>query len=292
MRGPVVIGVDWSAAGRSALRWAGYLAATWNDYLVPVTVLADSLGAIAADRHDAVRQAWLADLHNWCTDAGSQVRLRPRVRAGRPAAQLLSIAEQQMAGALVVGRDGRRAAEGAQSGPGSVTFRVAHQATVPLVVVPATAADPPLTRVVVGNDGSAASSGALVWATSLAAQTGAALTVVHVTPTALRGGFAASNVAKDAVGVGATRVKPAPTAVSEHGWNKAVIGQTCPDLYLVESGRPAEALLGVAAEQGAELLVVGRRGARSVCQQHLGAVAVDLLHETDRALAIIPAAAD
>ena len=131
-------------------------------------------------------------------------------------------------------------------------------------------------RVVVGLDGSPPSFAALRWAAMLASRADLDL------------------VAAWAWLPGTVDLDPASTgsllAAARRGlesWCAAAHPAKDPELVLVQ-GDARPALLAVAEEQHADLLVVGPRGIGGPAGIRIGSVTSDLAHHTDRPLAIVP----
>lgn len=135
-------------------------------------------------------------------------------------------------------------------------------------------------RIVVGIDGSEASSAALRWAARIAEPCNAELVAVHAVET-LKGSL--SHEQHEAVLTDAARLL-------EHWWC-APVRDTVPKLRteLVE-GHPAAALLRVVEDEFADMAVVGTRGTGGFAGLHLGSAAHYLAHHTTRPLAIVPRA--
>ena len=132
-------------------------------------------------------------------------------------------------------------------------------------------------RIMVGVDGSAASSDALRWAVRLAGAADGRVTAVNAyTPSTSE---LAPDDAKRLRGEAEQRLA---------GWCATTSNPGSVDSLLVD-GNP-NALLGAAA-QDADLLVVGTRGAGGFAHLHLGSVAHHLAHQTQVPLAIVPTSA-
>jgi nucleotide-binding universal stress UspA family protein len=108
-----------------------------------------------------------------------------------------------------------------------------------------------LDRLLVGDDGSPGAAAARRWATALAVAAGGEVTTVHATEGAPGGAGCDVDI------------------------------QDLP-------GTPTAALLAAADEVGADLVVVGRRGAGGFDQLRLGSVAHQLAEHTARPVAVVP----
>ncbi|TWF80005.1 nucleotide-binding universal stress UspA family protein [Pseudonocardia hierapolitana] len=142
----LVVGIDGTAAGVAALRWAvGQARATGASVLAiavseppfPVAGGAEVAGGYVAQpvlddaQLTAAAEAWLTEAIGAVPAEGAQAVDR-QVRHGDAATVLLEAADD--ADLLVLGNHGRGGLAGALTG--SVAQRCAHHATCPLVLVP------------------------------------------------------------------------------------------------------------------------------------------------------------
>src|SRR5690242_5588932 len=119
-------------------------------------------------------------------------------------------------------------------------------------------------QVVVGADGSAGSSAAIEWVAEFAQQTGAAVTVVH-----------AIDLPDDLPDEAATRFHDAGRRSVEvllDRWCMPLREAAVDHRSVLVDSPAAEAILQVAADVRADLVVVGRRGRGGVAQLPLGSV--------------------
>lgn len=134
-------------------------------------------------------------------------------------------------------------------------------------------------HIVAGTDFSDASAQGLARAADLAREFGARLTLAHVVPSSLWDDIGAQLAS--AVGIGAQPTVDAALAqarerLQERGRALAAAhGVACE--ARVSAGRPAAALAQIAAESGADLLVVGAHGAHPVRALVVGTTAQKLL---------------
>jgi nucleotide-binding universal stress UspA family protein len=132
--------------------------------------------------------------------------------------------------------------------------------------------------IVVGTDFSEAAEGALRHAVSLASESRANLACVH---------------AFDDPPSVALLPDPTPNLRSELAEAVARSGADCKGVhveFLVRRGAPWEKLLNVAADLGADLIVVGAKGQRAAAQGlFLGSVATRLAATSPRCVLVVPA---
>lgn len=125
-------------------------------------------------------------------------------------------------------------------------------------------------KVVVGADGSSASAAALRWTAELAHSVGATVVVVHAAGLVER---AASGRATQAEFEDDLRQQV------EQDWCRPLRDRGVLRQVVVRSGPPVGTLLEIAAD-GADLVVVGRRGAGSPDAPQLGSSSLQLVAES------------
>jgi nucleotide-binding universal stress UspA family protein len=137
----LMVGVDGSDGSRRALEWAAGLATATGAKVLAVHVLTYSREFI----HDVMPET----VHTWRRELESELRTRwvePLVAASvdhwaavvegeSPAEALLDIADREHADMLIVGANGHGGLSGRVLG--GISYRVAHRARQPVVVVPA-----------------------------------------------------------------------------------------------------------------------------------------------------------
>jgi nucleotide-binding universal stress UspA family protein len=181
-QGSVVVGVDGSASGELALRWAVNEAQRTRGALHVVHALETEV--VISDRQPLGTKETPASSDPILAAAMDTVRtMAPQLEATAHSvtgfASTTLIAASKIAETVVVGSHGRSAIPSALLG--SVSQQVTVHAECPVVVVRANAskADAGSGPVVVGVDGSEASEPALGYAFAYAASTGSSLTAVH-----------------------------------------------------------------------------------------------------------------
>lgn len=181
-QGSVVVGVDGSASGELALRWAVNEAQRTRGALHVVHALETEV--VISDRQPLGTKETPASSDPILAAAMDTVRtMAPQLEATAHSvtgfASTTLIAASKIAETVVVGSHGRSAIPSALLG--SVSQQVTVHAECPVVVVRANGskADAGSGRVVVGVDGSEASEPALGYAFAYAASTGCSLTAVH-----------------------------------------------------------------------------------------------------------------
>lgn len=277
----IMVGVDGTAASRQALRWALGMAGlagaeveaarSWTYPSSPQKLEP----AEAMDQHCQAELAAVVDEARRAADFPREVKLV--VLRGPANVSLPGWVDKRPPSLLVVGRRGDE-----RSVPrvlGSVSRRLVDSAAVPLVVVsdetprPAPGTGGPM-RFLVGYDGSPDSRRALQWASELARATGAEILLAQVVSVV---GMAEAGVA----------VTEGDEAVLRGAADELVADDVpCSTVSVV--GDPRRAIEDLADRHGADLIVVGPRGAGGLAKLVLGTTAAYLAEHADAPVAIIP----
>jgi nucleotide-binding universal stress UspA family protein len=280
----VVIGVDFSHASLAAARWTAlHLMPDAELVLVHVVEVPKMPAylrevAFAADRMANRASAMMRVALTALGDALGSVRCAIEVRAGRPAEQLLAVAEEHEAELLVIGRTGNRARRVKQLG--STVERLLRRSARPVMVAGGALSAAPR-RILAAVDEGELARDVLEWARRMATraqpESPGAVTALHVTSDALseylgwRGGDAA--------------------AVT---WLKARVSECSLDSATTEiavaPGDPRHQILVAADAFESDLIVVGRRGADGAAGSEIGGVARAALCPATRAVLVIPPA--
>lgn len=275
----IMVGVDGSSAGSAALRWGGALARAAGTELTAVHAYRRPYAEIPSSEHARMLEERREIVGRWLqpvVEAGTRARFD--VIEGDPRLVLTHAADRDESELLVLGRTGRSGGPGFLH-LGSVVEHVAHDTQRPLAVIPSDAPGA-ITRVVLGVDGSPASAAAVEWCAEVAGAVAAEVVAVTVeepiaewTPN-----WDERNWRRDAersLHAWATPLAEAHVAV-----------ETIPAEHLY----PADGLLGVAAARGADLLVIGTRGAGGFLGLRFGGLAMKVLHRASLPLVLVPPA--
>ncbi|MGO8870759.1 MAG: universal stress protein [Acidimicrobiales bacterium] len=127
------------------------------------------------------------------------------------------------------------------------------------------------TKIVVGTDGSATAQRAVARAAAWAKAVGAELLIVSAYNNRAPGGVAGAGVSLDS-GWAAAAHSVAETCVKEAEENARGLG-VAKITALTIAGEPAEGLIKVTVDEGADLLVVGSKGMQSTARFLLGPIA-------------------
>lgn len=267
MTGPIVVGVDGSEGSNTALGWAIEAA---RRLPAPVTAVfglspwASVLFAVPPFDADESRKLLRTRFQEeWCAplvEAG--IKHEKRFVRESPASALLEAADQVGASVIALGSHGH-----SRWSPhllGSVTAKVLHHASCPVVVVPHPPAQgSPSGRMVVGIDGSPASRRALRWAAARAPALGRYVQAVCVDPPQLWHEHPRFENGDGPNGL------DLPVGLQKLVADVAATAGTVIEAKTL-SGDPAEVLLGLSAES--DLLVMGSRGHASTGEDTLGSL--------------------
>lgn len=172
----ILAGVDGSHSSLHALEWAAELARRGDLELgaarvfEPYSIAHGEARSVAFEEQREELERWCASLEARCA------RPRATLLEGEPVSALMEAAEFRHASLLVVG--GRGAGGLATLHLGSVAHHLAHDAAVPLAIVPPTAVLS-VNRIVVGVDGSPGSAGAVELTAELGGRLGVVVTAVY-----------------------------------------------------------------------------------------------------------------
>jgi nucleotide-binding universal stress UspA family protein len=278
--GDVVVGVDGSEHSRWALHWATYVGErtgrrvravqAWE--YPAVSVVPGSEPPADLDEMDLrTAEALAAVVREELAEMDGAVECS--VLRGPAAGAILEAADD--ADLLVLGSRGRGGFRGLLLG--SVSRQCVEHAGCPVLIargdLPATDASP----IVVGVDGSPGAEQALRWAYALADAAKRPLVVTHAWRTTY------SEVRPSLH----ERLESEARARAQRFCDAVHPGETDVTL-VVAQGDPRDVLSAVAERQGADLIVVGRRGEGPLRALRIGSVANHLLRAAPRALAVIP----
>jgi nucleotide-binding universal stress UspA family protein len=296
--------VDFSAASQHALAHAAALAAWYDAALtvqyvyavgVPAAALAPGLGPIGAAAVLGVvdETQLLRDLQHFAATtppmrSGTAFTVTP----GPTARAIVEEARTAAADLIVLGTHGRSGFDRLMLG--STTEKVLRAAPCSVLTVPpaATAAPAPhlFARIVAATDFSAASEQALRYALSLAQEANARLTVLNVVQMPDTSGEWISAgapdwraMAEDIVAVARQRVTDAIPARAR---------QWCDIVERVETGRAYQAILRVAAEDRAGLIVMGVHGHGVVDRLFFGSTTQHVVRQATCPVLTVRRAAD
>jgi nucleotide-binding universal stress UspA family protein len=276
----ILCACDFSGYSGRALKQAVRIAAPFGSTVVALHVIPGSLPAVA--RGGAITNPALLDpeardrtqarLRRFVASAGPAVRVEVEVREGAPAQVILQCAAELRADLLVVGSHGRGGFE--KWVLGSVTERVLRKARCPVLTVPARGALPAgpalFGTVLWATDFSGAATAALPYGVALAGPDRARLLLVHVTSHAPQPG--PPGAPPDL----ATELQQRARewlcgAVPEDARRRLAVEA------IVTAGKAHREIVRIAAEAGAQLIVMGAQGADALDHLIFGSTAQRVL---------------
>ena len=282
----IVVGVDGSDSSAHALQWA-----VDEAKLRGTAVTAVLCWGLLDQRHPDAGQAFDPDYNEH--DASNALSAYVSQALGEPgAAQVhLKSVNDLPARALIDASDsasllvlGGRGAGGFKGQLlGSVSYQCLHHARSPIAIV--RQGQPPIEprampRIVVGVDGSDASTAALDWAVTEARLRGAQLDVVHAWHVTYAGAGAYVSAVDPTL-----FEEPAQTALDGIVSTIDQTGLDHPVRPRLLSGSPASAILGAASD--ADLVVMGTRGLGGFAGLLVGAATTQVVHHADCPVVVI-----
>jgi nucleotide-binding universal stress UspA family protein len=277
----VLIGTDGSQEAQVAVRWAAHYAALSDAEVSIVAVWQPPFSEIDLSTHGELIEEsrrvlgdeWSAPLRD------ASVTFRPTVLEGDPREVLLARARAEDADLIVVGA---RGANG-RSHPvhiGSVTHHLIHHTDRPLAAIPPAALDRAPARILVGADGSPGSARAVDWCADTAPRLGAEVVVVF-----------SEQVLAEWVPHRDPRSWYQQAGRDCADWATPLRDAGVLSSTLVREHEPVTGILEAAAQEDADLIVVGTRGRGGFAGLRLGSTALKLLHRSGLPVVLVPPAA-
>jgi nucleotide-binding universal stress UspA family protein len=284
----VLVATDGSKFGRWELNWVATL-----PFVEPIQVMALHVLDIAALRAPFLAQPVMAGNERYIQEEIQRMESRSAKTLREATGQLAllklkgTVRKEQGAiapailkrapkrdGLLVVGSQGLDALDRFMLG--SVSMKLIHHATCPVLVVKGEAA--PLRRITLATDGSAASAKALKFvltkfqpdrSTGKGGRAPIHVSVIHVMPFVKYPGL-----------------KEANRKLLEQSVRKLIeAGFTAEPLC--RRGKPAEEIMKVAAKQRADLIVIGAQGLGAIARFLLGSVSTQVVQHANCSVLIV-----
>lgn len=280
MNGAVVVGVDGSAGALGAARWAGAVAGRLAAPLHIVHAM-PTVGRNLTESAAAIRAAVMSFQRD-----SSEIFLKEAADAVRDGAPGVPITTSSLTtpvdeALIEISRRSRLIVLGGDDVTpvdalllGSTTLGVSTRALCPVVAWRGTPSVPSAQPVVVGVDGSRASTAALAAAFEFADRLNVGLRAVHSWSTRLPAGGVTIPLLIDWDAVEAAQWTRLTEAVDEWRGSYPNVDAHC----FVEQSKPGRALMDHAAD--AQLVVVGTRGRNAVASTLLGSTSLNLLHHS------------
>lgn len=270
----IAVGFDGSEGSQAALRWAQVLAEKSGAQLAVLSAFVQPPSETTLALHDEL----LDDYRSTLCERGAPATIPLYVSDGDPRQVLSTTAATREYDLLVLGRAGR----GPEPGLfhiGSVVEYVAHHTNTPLAVIPldtTLAGDPG--PVVIGLDGSRESASASAMAAEVAKSLGVDVVAVHVRQ---------PHRANDRVSARAQLEEAERHRLDQ--WTQPLrSSEVTTTAISVVGGDPAVAVLDLAAEKKASMLVIGTRGTGGFSGLRFGGQAMRTLHRASLPLLLVP----
>jgi len=140
-------------------------------------------------------------------------------------------------------------------------------------------------KIVVGVDGSPSSARAVEWCAAHASALGAEVVAVYCLEMPV---YAASGFGYVPLPVPTEPDREEILDLVQREWCAPLSKASVPFRAVVTEGSPASLIMSVAGEEGADLVVTGRRGRGGFAELLLGSTSHQLSHHLDRPLVIVP----
>ena len=280
----VLVGMDFSTTAVAAARWAASFLAPKAELILghavdvlPPPVFArgvlPSPDAIRATAHDFA-ESRLRDLVQLLPG----MTARWLIRDGRPELVLAELAHETGADVLVIGPHGERRRPHRLLG--TTAERLARGAHLPVIVAGGAVSARPQ-RILAAVDGSPISRTVLRWTETLARMLDAQVTVFSVVDDATYAHSAAATLAATADAGAASEELEQAMRTEGIAWLRK-LGATAvsPERFTasITFGKPGDAILAMADERYADLIVIGRHGTGALGPALLGSTIGTVLH--------------
>lgn len=270
----ILVGVDGSAASLDALRWAAGFADAAGAEITAVQAFTPRRAKTPSAEHDRLRSGAEKRLITLSAKVDTAVPVSSLVVDGEPD-ELLSLAAQS-ADLLVVGTRG--AGGLARLHLGSVAHHLAHRSSVPLAIVPTTAAGDRVDRIVIGVDGSPGSAAAVRFCATIAPLLNAPVVAVYAFEPFVE--WVPENDPQSWHRIAEADV---------HEWVAPIEAAGVPVQVDVQRDiHPVGALRRAIEAEPNTLAVVGARGLGGFTGRRLGRVPLQLVHHSDAVVVMVP----
>lgn len=274
----IVVGMDGSEGARSALVWAAEIARATGAAVIAVNAHMPGQSEMRPGYLERLRDQRASELERWCGDLLDGLKSSLEVVDGDPRDVLPAALEQHRADLLVVASAGHRSKGPGFLHVGSVVEYLAHHLEHPMAVI-TPGSEPPIRTIVIGIDGSDHGRSAIGWTALLAGATGARVVALSV----------------------CEPDHPIASPGCDEDWQRAVerllsqkwaaplaaLGDRF-SVVVSESSAVADTLVGAAADNEADLVVVGARGLGGVTGLRIGGTALAVLHRAERPVVLVP----
>jgi nucleotide-binding universal stress UspA family protein len=203
------------------------------------------------------------------------------ITAGRPAEEILGVAESQGCDLIALFTSTNRSIGRATLGP--VTDKIFHASQIPLLLIPPQAAEPPIspshapTTLIVSLDGSALAEAALPFAEELAQRLSAQVMLARAVP------FAGAIVDEKSPPTGEVEARAYLESLTEKMESEGLAVQS-----RALDGPPVERLLDLASQTSHSLVVLTTHGRSALARWFVGSVAEGVVRAASVPVLVIP----
>jgi nucleotide-binding universal stress UspA family protein len=275
----ILVGADGSTGAANAMRWASRIAARQGAEVIVMTGFQPVDSELRPGRLEALLARQEQELASWTEAADLEdVPVRTIVEHGDPRSAIVAVADREDADMIVVGRVGGSAGPGLLR-VGSLAEWLAHHVDRPVAIIGGSA-DPTITNILVGVDGSDGSRAAVAWVRDLAASS-SDLRVVAASVEEPRLEWTPGDYPED-------RRQDLERLIRDDYAADLAATDVQFDVLALLGTNAADALLRAAQEQRSDLVIVGARGLGGITGLRIGGVALRTLHEADRSVVLVP----
>jgi nucleotide-binding universal stress UspA family protein len=284
----LLLTTDCSEFGEGAIREAIKLAKTCSSKLLVISVIEtnpeyETIAPQLVEKAEKETRRHLESLKERAAKEGVECEIIAR-QGEEPFKYIVEEAEKNQVSMIITGRRGRKGFKRLMMG--SETARIIGHAPCNVLVVPR-AANVEFKKIVVATDGSQYSENAVREAISIAKRCGSTLIAVSVVPSETESPFDIVHsemqkglIAEKELGEAEKNVKKVKDLAGAEG--VTVKG-------FVYAGRPYDAILEIAKEEKADLVIVGSHGRTGIAKLLMGSVTERVIVLTECAVLVVKA---
>lgn len=284
----LLLSTDCSEFGKGAIREAIKLAKTCSSKLFVISVVEtnpeyEAIAPQLVEKAEKETRRYLESVKEMAAKEGVDCEIIAR-QGEDPYKYIIEEAEKNQVSMIITGRRGRKGFKKLMMG--SETARIIGHASRNILVVPR-ASNIEFNKIVVATDGSQYSENAVREAVNIAKRCGSTLIAVSVVPSETESPFDIVHsemqkgmIAEKELGEAEKTVKKVKEIATEAGVTAK---------GFVYGGRPYEAILEIAKEEKADLIIVGSHGRTGIAKLLMGSVTERVIVLTECAVLVVKA---